>query len=52
MLKTLFYEVVGARITDGFALWLKSKGYKEEGNIILEALTNWTEKETKHLKYR
>ncbi len=52
MLKTLFYEVVGARITIRFALWLKSKGYKEEGNVILEALKNWAVKETNRSKYR
>ena len=52
MLKTLFYEVIGARISDNFALWLKSKGFKEEGNIIIEALASWAEKATKLLKYR
>lgn len=50
MLKTIFHEVIGSRITGNFAQWLKSKGYDAEGTIILEALASWLDKEIKRLK--
>ncbi len=51
ILKTVFHEMIGARIVDSFANWLMSKGYKEEGNEILAALAIWAGKESKRLKF-
>ena len=51
ILKAIFHEVIGARIAGSFANWLKSKGYKEEGNVILAALARWTCKEAKRLNF-
>lgn len=45
MLKTIFYEVAEARIAGSFSIWLVNKGYKAEGNTILEVLVSWADKE-------
>ena len=50
VLKAVFHEVIGARIAGSFANWLVSKGYKEEGNVILTALAEWVREEAKRLR--
>ena len=49
MLKTLFYEVICARVVGNFASWLAEIGYTEESTLILVAMLSWAEKQKSQL---